>query len=144
MLWLNANGEEPLLPGLTDFNQRQLFWIRNAHRFCYVYTKDSLWYQMEDVHTPDKYRLIGSLMLSEEFVRDFNCPVGSYMTPSQNCSVGSLWPENPLNGVGDKALESFKNFKNDNRKSSQNLGIKCRSNVMLLIVVFVGLLMIIC
>ena len=89
---MNDHGEEPLLPGLTDFNQMQMFWIRGAHQFCEM--EENITLQLEDEHTPHKYRVLGSMMLSDEFANDFNCPKGSLMNPVQTCSVGSLWPTN--------------------------------------------------
>ena len=95
VLWVNDHGEEPLLPGLTDYNQRQMFWIRNAHQWCHKYTQSSLENALYGVHTPAPYRLVGSLMLSDEFAKDFQCPRGSFMNPAKNCSIGSIWPETP-------------------------------------------------
>ena len=93
-LWMNDHGEEPLLPGLTDFSQMQMFWIRGAHQFCEMTEID-----LEDFHTPNKYRVLGSMMLSDEFAKEFNCPKGSPMNPVQTCSVGSLWPTNLTSGI---------------------------------------------
>lgn len=96
---MNDHGEEPLLPGLTDFNQRQMFWIRNAHQWCGKTSKERLRKLLKDVHTPARYRLMGSVMLSDEFAADFKCPKGSPMNPVQNCSVGSLWPRDLASGI---------------------------------------------
>ena len=101
-LWVYENGEEPLLPGLTDYNQRQLFWIRNAHRFCGYYSKNSLKRSIKDVHTPNKYRILGSMMLSDEFANDFNCSSKTFMNPPKVCPIGSLWPDSPLKGLSRK------------------------------------------
>ena len=96
-LWVHHNGEEALLPGLSNFNQRQLFWIRNAQQWCYKHSDDDLRRSLyNDEHTPSKYRLIGSLMLSDEFANDFNCSPGTPMNPNRSCKIGSLWPESPL------------------------------------------------
>ena len=94
------NGEEPLLPGLTDYNQRQMFWIRNAHRFCSYHSNNYLKRAMKDYHTPNKYRILGSMMLSDEFARDFNCSSKSFMNPKKQCQIDSLWPDSPLKGLG--------------------------------------------
>ena len=76
---MNDHGEEPLLPGLTDFNQMQMFWIRGAHPWCEM--EENITLQLEDEHTPNKYRVLGSMMLPDEFAKDFNCPKGSPMNP---------------------------------------------------------------
>ena len=97
---MHENGEEPLLPGLTDYNQRQLFWIRNAHRFCSYYSNDVMQFlHQNDSHTPHKYRILGSMMLSDEFARDFNCSSNTFMNPKKQCQIGSLWPDSPLKGL---------------------------------------------
>ena len=96
---MNENGEEPLLPGLTDYNQRQLFWIRNAHRFCSYHSNNYLKRAMKGYHTPNKYRILGSMMLSDEFARDFNCSSNTFMNPKKQCQIGSLWPDSPLKGL---------------------------------------------
>ena len=54
---------------------------------------------MKDSHTPNKYRILGSMMLSDEFARDFNCSSTSVMNPKKQCQIGSLWPDSPLNGL---------------------------------------------
>ena len=54
---------------------------------------------MKDAHTPNKYRILGSMMLSDEFVKDFNCSSKTFMNPPKRCPIGSLWPESPLKGL---------------------------------------------
>ena len=54
---------------------------------------------MKDSHTPNKYRILGSMMLSDEFARDFNCSSTSVMNPKKQCQIGSLWPDSPLKGL---------------------------------------------
>ena len=107
------------MPGLTDFNQRQLFWIRKAHEWCDKPSKSRLRYLLtDDEHTPNKYRLIGSMMLSDEFAADFKCPKGSPMNPVRNCSVGSLWPKDLASGI-TTALR---------KKATMNFGMPLKSS----------------
>ena len=121
------NGEEPLLPGLTDYNQRQLFWIRNAHQFCSYNSKYYLKeHAMKDSHTPNKYRILGSMMLSDEFARDFNCSSNAFMNPKKQCQIGSLWPDSPLKG-----LAAGRKSKAGNQAST--LKINKFSDVMLIV-----------
>ena len=120
------NGEEPLLPGLTDYNQRQMFWIRNAHRFCSYRTDKYLELAMEDNHTPNKYRILGSMMLSDEFARDFNCSSNTIMNPKKQCQIGSLWPDSPLKGLAAGRKSAAGN-------EATSLKIKNSSEVMLIV-----------
>ena len=113
--WVYENGEEPLLPGLTDYNQRQLFWIRNAHRFCSYHSNNWLKRAMKGSHTPHKYRILGSMMLSDEFAKDFNCSNKTYMNPPKRCPVGSLWPDSPLKGLSRKKTMNRRTPKNANQ-----------------------------
>lgn len=40
-----------------------------------------------DPHSPDKYRVIGTLSNSRDFVEHFGCPLGSPMNPGRHCEV---------------------------------------------------------
>lgn len=40
---------------------------------------------LRDVHSPSKYRVIGSLSNMEEFSDAWNCPLGSPMNPTDKC-----------------------------------------------------------
>lgn len=40
-----------------------------------------------DPHSPDKYRVIGTLSNSQDFVEHFGCPLGSPMNPGKHCEV---------------------------------------------------------
>ena len=124
---------EPLLPGLTDYSQLQLFWIRNAHRWCSVHSKSFLKNSLKDVHTPDKYRLLGSMMLSDEFAKDFRCSKNSTMNPVKYCLVGSLWPNSPLKG-----LKIAKNTKK-NTKTWENVGVQIENTAIHSCLIALGL-----
>ena len=90
---------------------------------------------MEDVHTPGKYRLKGSLMLSDEFAKDFNCPQNSPMRPKRNCPIGSLWPDNPLAG---------KNIEVKTKTGASSHGVTMESSILPFILAFFGLYAITC
>ena len=127
-LWIRDHKEEGLLPGLI-FNQRQLFWIRNAQQWCNKHSIQDLKEGMTGVHTPDKYRLLGSLMLSDEFAKDFNCPKNSKMNPIRTCSVGSFWPENPLPG---------KSVTIKTKPEVVSLGARTESGIFLILLAVLG------
>ena len=86
-LWVKENGEEGLLPGFTNFTQKQMFWIRYAHNFCGKPSQKILHKILEDslLHAPDKYRLLGSIKLIPEFSEDFKCTKRSPMIYDKTC-----------------------------------------------------------
>ncbi|XP_065204912.1 neprilysin-2-like [Planococcus citri] len=85
--WERNNGPEPRLPGL-DYTPRQLFWISAANVWCSKYASVYLSLTVnEDLHAPDKIRILGSFSNQREFSRDFACPADSSMNPSKKCSM---------------------------------------------------------
>ena len=88
---------------------------------------------MEDVHTPNKYRILGSMMLSDEFAKDFNCSNKTFMNPPKSCPIGSLWPDSPLKGFSRK--------KNMDRRTPRtaNHALMLRSKKYTVVLIFIGL-----
>ncbi|XP_052102932.1 membrane metallo-endopeptidase-like 1 [Mytilus californianus] len=86
--WLKHNGgEEKLLPGVNLTNN-QLFFIAFAQIRCTnMRKKDAIGSILTAVHSPARFRVIGTLQNYEEFARVYNCPVGSFMNPLKKCSV---------------------------------------------------------
>uniref|UniRef100_A0A8C7E786 endothelin-converting enzyme 1 n=1 Tax=Naja naja TaxID=35670 RepID=A0A8C7E786_NAJNA len=85
--WLKKNGEEKHLPsvGLTS---HQLFFLGFAQVWCSVRTPESSHEGlMTDPHSPDKFRVIGTLSNSRDFLEHFECPIGSFMNPGKYCEV---------------------------------------------------------
>ncbi|CAM5164164.1 unnamed protein product, partial [Natator depressus] len=85
--WLQKNGEEKHLPavGLTN---NQLFFVGFAQVWCSVRTPESSHEGLvTDPHSPDKFRVIGTLSNSRDFAEHFKCPVGSPMNPGKHCEV---------------------------------------------------------
>ena len=79
--------EDSTLPGLP-FNRRQLFWLAYGNAWCKKVSTEALEQSIEtDRHSPSQWRVRGTVMNSEEFARDFECPVGSPMNPEQKCSL---------------------------------------------------------
>ncbi|KAM4769787.1 endothelin-converting enzyme 2 isoform 2-T2 [Cyanocitta cristata] len=85
--WLQKNGEEKRLPALGLTNH-QLFFVGFAQVWCSVRTPESSHEGLvTDPHSPDKYRVIGTLSNSRDFVEHFSCPLGSPMNPGKHCEV---------------------------------------------------------
>ncbi|XP_010127901.1 PREDICTED: endothelin-converting enzyme 2-like, partial [Chlamydotis macqueenii] len=85
--WLQKNGDEKRLPALGLTNH-QLFFVGFAQVWCSVRTPESSHEGLvTDPHSPDKYRVIGTLSNSRDFVKHFGCPLGSPMNPGKHCEV---------------------------------------------------------
>ncbi|XP_033006683.1 endothelin-converting enzyme 2 isoform X1 [Lacerta agilis] len=86
-VWLKKNGEEKRLPSV-DLTSHQLFFLGFAQVWCSVRTPESSHEGLvTDPHSPDKFRVIGTLSNSPDFVEHFECPVGSLMNPGKHCEV---------------------------------------------------------
>nr|VZI16911.1 unnamed protein product [Spirometra erinaceieuropaei] len=73
------------LPGL-NLTMDQLFFISFAQVWCKrQLPQAALHTVMFDVHSPERYRVIGTLSNSEDFASTFMCPRGSYMNPEHKC-----------------------------------------------------------
>jgi len=80
-------GPEGTLPGLY-YNQNQLFWITFAQTWCGVERTETLKKSiLTDVHSPNEFRVHGTLQNLKEFASDFQCPKGSKMNPIHKCEV---------------------------------------------------------
>ncbi|XP_074031085.1 M13 family metallopeptidase neprilysin 2 isoform X2 [Leptinotarsa decemlineata] len=85
--WLERSGDEPYLPGL-NFTGRQMFWVSAASIWCSRTRMEELQQLIiTDEHVPDKFRVIGPMSNSDDFARDFKCPVGSKMNPQHKCKI---------------------------------------------------------
>lgn len=83
---VQQNGSEPTLPGLNQ-TANQLFWISAAQLWCAKTQTNNDTLYTPDVHSPEIYRVIGSVRNTDSFSRDFNCPSGSPMNPTNKCQV---------------------------------------------------------
>uniref|UniRef100_F7FGZ5 Membrane metalloendopeptidase like 1 n=1 Tax=Monodelphis domestica TaxID=13616 RepID=F7FGZ5_MONDO len=85
--WIEEQGREPKLPGL-NLTHEQLFFINFAQVWCGSYRPEYASQSIKtDVHSPLKYRVIGSLQNFEAFSRAFHCPNGTVMHPKKKCRV---------------------------------------------------------
>ncbi|KAL4221416.1 Endothelin-converting enzyme 2 [Mactra antiquata] len=85
--WLSTHKEELPLPGL-NLTHRQLFFLSFAHVWCSTSTKEADHLQiLSDVHSPGKFRVIGTLSNSDDFAREYKCRKNSPMNPEKKCVV---------------------------------------------------------
>ena len=75
--YVAVNGAEPRLPGLERFTPEQLFFISYANIWCGNQNTESLKQQIANgPHSPGRYRVLGPLSNSQDFVDHFQCPIG--------------------------------------------------------------------
>uniref|UniRef100_A0A8C7E8G4 Neprilysin n=1 Tax=Nothoprocta perdicaria TaxID=30464 RepID=A0A8C7E8G4_NOTPE len=85
--FVKKNGKEKLLPGL-EMNHKQLFFLNFAQVWCGTYRPEYAVNSIKtDVHSPGKFRVIGSLQNSPEFSEAFSCTKTNYMDPANKCRV---------------------------------------------------------
>ncbi|KAL9887927.1 M13 family metallopeptidase neprilysin 2 isoform 1-T1 [Glossina fuscipes fuscipes] len=85
--WVAQNGVEPRLPGL-DYTPEQMFWISAAQTWCAKIRKETLRMRITTgAHSPNEFRVLGTLSNTKDFSRDFQCPEGSPMNPVHKCHV---------------------------------------------------------
>ncbi|XP_061227542.1 neprilysin [Neopsephotus bourkii] len=85
--FVEKHGKEKLLPGL-EMNHKQLFFVNFAQVWCGTYRPEYAVNSIKtDVHSPGKFRVIGSLQNSPEFSEAFSCTNRNYMDPAKKCRV---------------------------------------------------------
>ncbi|XP_038149405.1 neprilysin-like isoform X1 [Cyprinodon tularosa] len=85
--FVKHNGEEPPLPGI-DLSHDQLFFLNFAQVWCGTHRPEQAVNSIKvDVHSPGKFRVLGSLQNFPEFAKAFNCNKSSYMVPDNICRV---------------------------------------------------------
>ncbi|XP_052903558.1 neprilysin-4 [Anopheles moucheti] len=79
--------EAETLPGL-NVTRTQLFFLNFAQIWCGAMRPEATRNKLKTaVHSPGRFRVIGTLSNSEDFAREYHCPVGSFMNPADKCSV---------------------------------------------------------
>lgn len=79
------HGRERRLPGLERYSPEQIFFIAYAHIWCGKETSERLSYQIKSgPHSPSRFRVLGPLSNSDDFVRLFGCPHGP-MNRTKKC-----------------------------------------------------------
>lgn len=88
--WLRSTQPNESRLIALDFTPKQLFWISYAQFYCTV-QREKLKKRLLDtfeVHTIDRFRVMGPLMNAQAFARDFNCPIKSRMNPDrERCAI---------------------------------------------------------
>ncbi|XP_045497188.1 neprilysin-4-like [Colias croceus] len=86
--WLRLHdASDETLPGLNH-THTQLFFLNFAQVWCGAMRPEAMRNKLKTaVHSPGRFRVIGTLSNSKDFAREFNCPLGSPMNPVQKCSV---------------------------------------------------------
>ncbi|XP_064642205.1 neprilysin-1-like [Lineus longissimus] len=83
----SRGSEEPRLPGV-DLSGNQLFFVNFAQIRCSKERPESFLMAITNWrHSPNRYRVIGTVSNMPEFAAAFNCPVGSPMNPEKKCRV---------------------------------------------------------
>ncbi|XP_061043157.1 membrane metallo-endopeptidase-like 1 [Eubalaena glacialis] len=85
--WVAEGGKDQQLPGL-ELTYEQLFFISYAQVWCGSYRPEFAIQSIKtDVHSPLKYRVLGSLQNLAAFADAFHCARGSPMHPKVRCRV---------------------------------------------------------
>ncbi|XP_061073126.1 neprilysin-like isoform X2 [Conger conger] len=85
--YINKHGEELPLPGINH-NHHQLFFLNFAQVWCGTHRPEHAINSIKtDVHSPGKFRVLGSLQNFPAFADAFNCRKDSYMVPEKTCQV---------------------------------------------------------
>ncbi|KAF5303211.1 hypothetical protein FQA39_LY10124 [Lamprigera yunnana] len=121
--WVKRNGAEPKLPGL-NYTPHQLFWMSAANTWCSKYRPETLKLRvLTGYHSPATFRVRGPLSNLEHFSKDFNCPLGTKMNPTNKCHVCNL--RRIINELADaedinQSTHSAYTLKNDDVCLSEN------------------------
>lgn len=76
-----------LLPGLNA-TSTQLFFLNFAQVWCGAMRPEASRNKLKTaVHSPGKFRVIGTLSNSDEFAKEYNCLPGTPMNPIKKCKV---------------------------------------------------------
>ncbi|XP_023296054.2 neprilysin-4 isoform X1 [Lucilia cuprina] len=88
--WLKENPQAALderLPGI-NMTGEQLFFLNFGQVWCGAMRPEAVRNKLNTaIHSPGRFRVIGTLSNSIDFAKQFNCPLGSPMNPVHKCSV---------------------------------------------------------
>ncbi|CAH1975093.1 unnamed protein product [Acanthoscelides obtectus] len=83
--WVSRHGSEKLLPSI-NLTQNQMFWVAASSYMCHEprMSKEHVNPSIS-VHGAPSFRVMGRLMSSKDFARDYGCALGSKMNPKEKC-----------------------------------------------------------
>ncbi|ROT75426.1 putative membrane metallo-endopeptidase-like 1 [Penaeus vannamei] len=85
--WAEKNEEQVTVP-YVNLTHDQLFFLNFGQIWCENNRPEAMLTKIRSgQHSPNKFRVIGTLSNSEDFSRAYNCPVGSRMNPERKCKV---------------------------------------------------------
>ncbi|KAJ7393276.1 Endothelin-converting enzyme 1 [Desmophyllum pertusum] len=85
--WEKKNGAEPPLP-LLNMTADQTFFMAFAQSWCANIREQAAIVRLDDdPHSPNKFRVLGSVSNLDAFSTAFKCPSGSKMNPPHKCHI---------------------------------------------------------
>uniref|UniRef100_A0A673I318 Neprilysin n=1 Tax=Sinocyclocheilus rhinocerous TaxID=307959 RepID=A0A673I318_9TELE len=85
--YVKKHGKEAPLPGI-DLNHEQLFFLNFAQVWCGTHRPEHAVNSIKtEVHSPGKFRVLGSLQNFPEFAKAFQCQKNTNMVPEKICRV---------------------------------------------------------
>ncbi|XP_011880629.1 PREDICTED: endothelin-converting enzyme 1 [Vollenhovia emeryi] len=86
--WLRSHEkEDETLPGISATG-KQLFFLNFAQVWCGSMRPEATRNKLKTaLHSPGRFRVIGTLSNTKDFAQAFNCPPASPMNPTSKCSV---------------------------------------------------------
>ncbi|KAJ9590593.1 hypothetical protein L9F63_016363, partial [Diploptera punctata] len=83
--YVEHNGAEKKLPGLENYTHEQLLYLAFGIVWCSSGTKEADIWGLGDVHSPSRFRVIGTLSNMKEFSEVWQCSSKSAMNPTDKC-----------------------------------------------------------
>lgn len=82
----NMTGED--IEPSTGLTNDQMFFVGFANVRCAKYTRKGAEHAIaRSVHSPGRFRVIGSLQNFDKFAKAFHCPSTAYMNPEEKCVI---------------------------------------------------------
>ncbi|XP_069683060.1 endothelin-converting enzyme homolog [Periplaneta americana] len=78
-------GPESALAGMEEFTHEQLLFLAFANMWCLAEGKDYGPVAVQDEHSPEKFRVRGTLSNFPEFAKTWNCPASSSFNLHDRC-----------------------------------------------------------